>query len=98
MLHCVGPVVPRLLDNPLPLLPHDELLLMWADSSKKEEQMIRTDDKGYIPDKFSQFVEVFSQTKAGTLAPWQSIDRAIHLELGCQIPYGRIYNHSEIEH
>ena len=69
MLHCVGPAVPRLLDYPLPLLPHDELLLTRADGSKKEEQMIRTDDGGYIPDKYSEFVEVFSKTKADTLSP-----------------------------
>ena len=97
MLHCVGPAVPRLLDYPLPLLPYHELLLTHADGSKKEDQMIRTDDGGYIPDKYSEFVEVFSKTKADTLAPHRSIDHAIDLEPGCKIPYGRIYNLSEVE-
>jgi hypothetical protein len=59
--------------------------------------MIRTDDGGYIPDKYSEFVEVFSKTKADTLAPHRAIDHAIDLEPGSKIPYGRIYNLSEVE-
>jgi hypothetical protein len=97
MLHSVGPAVPRLLDYSLPLLPHDKLLLLHADGSKIEEQMIHTDDGGYIPDKYSEFVEVFSKTKANTLTPHRSIDQAIDLEPGCKIRYGRIYNLSEVE-
>ena len=42
-------------------------------------------------------MEVFSKTKADTLTPHRSIDHAIDLELGCKIPYGRIYNLSEVE-
>jgi hypothetical protein len=59
--------------------------------------MIRTDDGGYISDKYWEFVEVFSKAKADTLAPHQSIDHAINLQPGCKIPYGRIYNLSEVE-
>jgi len=97
MLHCVRPAVPCLLDCPRPRLPHDESLLTRADSSTKEEQMIRMDDGSYIPDKFSEYVEVFSKTKADTLAPHRSIDHAIDLELGSKIPYAQIYNLSEVE-
>lgn len=59
--------------------------------------MIRMDDGSYIPDKFSEYVEVFSKTKADTLAPHRSIDHAIDLELGSKIPYAQIYNLSEVE-
>jgi len=97
MLHRVRPAVPRLLDYPSPLHPHDELLLTRAAGTEKEEQMLRTDDGSYIPNKYTEFVEVFSKTKAETLAPHRSIDHAIDLEQGCQIPYGRIYNLSEVE-
>jgi len=97
MLHCVGPAVSRLLDEPKPLLPHDELPLTRADGAKNEAQMIRTDDGGYIPDNYSEFLEVSSKTNADTLAPHRSIDQAINLEPGCRIPYGRIYSLSEVE-
>jgi hypothetical protein len=59
--------------------------------------MIRTDDGSYIPNKYTEFVEVFSKNKAKTLAPRRSIDHAIDLEPGNKIPYGRIYNLSEVE-
>jgi len=42
-------------------------------------------------------VDVFSKTKAETLAPHRPIDHAIDLEPGFKIPYGRIYNLSEFE-
>ena len=58
---------------------------------------VSTDDGGYIPAKYSEFVEVFSKTKADTLPPHRSIDHAIDLEPSCKIPYGRIYNLSEVE-
>jgi len=70
---------------------------MCADGFTKEEQRICTDDRSYIPDKFSEYVEVFSKTKADTLAPHRSIDNAIALEPGCKIPYGQIYNLSEVQ-
>jgi len=42
-------------------------------------------------------VDVFSKTKAETLAPHRPIDHAIDLEPGFKIPYGWIYNLSEVE-
>jgi len=86
-----------LLDYTLPLLPHDELLLSRGDGTKKEEEMIRKDDWGYIPDKHSELMDVFSKTKMDTLARHWSIDHVINLEPGCKIPYGRVYNLSEVE-
>jgi len=42
-------------------------------------------------------VDVFSKTKAETLAPNRPIDHAIDMEPGFKIPYGWIYNLSEVE-
>jgi len=56
-----------------------------------------TDDGSFIPTKYSEFVDVFSKVKADTLAPHRSIDHAIDLEPGFKLPYGRIYNLSEVE-
>jgi len=55
-----------------------------------------TDDGGYIPAKYSEFVEVSSKTKAETLAPHRPIHQVIDIEPGYQSPYGRIYNLSEV--
>jgi len=59
--------------------------------------MVPTDDGGYIPAIYGDFVEVFSKTKAETLPPHRSTDHAIDLEPGYNLPYGRIYNLSEFE-
>ena len=56
-----------------------------------------TDDGGYIPAKYSEFVEVFSKTIAETLAPHRLIDQAIVMEPGYQLPYAVVYNLSEVE-
>jgi hypothetical protein len=56
-----------------------------------------TDDGGYIPAKYLEFVEVFSKTKADAVPPDCSINHGIDLEPGCRIPYGRINNLSEVE-
>jgi len=60
-------------------------------------ERISTDDGGFIPAVYSEFVDVFSKAKAETLAPHRSIDHAIDLEPGFKLPYGRIYNLSEFE-
>jgi len=41
-------------------------------------------------------MEVFSKAKAETLPPHRSIDYEIDLEPGYNLPYGRIYNFSEL--
>ena len=71
--------------------------LTSTDGEQSEIGRVCTDDAGYIPIKYSEFVEVFSKAKADTLAPHRSIDHAIDLEPGCKIPYGWIYNISEVE-
>jgi hypothetical protein len=58
---------------------------------------VPTDDGGYIPAKYSEFVEVFSKAKAEALPPHRSIDHAIDMESGYKPPYGRIYNLSEVK-
>jgi len=72
--------------------------LTSTDGEQPEIGRVCTDDGGYIPSKYSELVEVSSKTKADTLAPHRSIDHAIDLEPGCKIPYGWIYNLSEVEH
>jgi hypothetical protein len=44
-----------------------------------------------------EFVDVFSKTKAETLAPHCPIDHAMHLEPGFKIPYRRIYSLWEVD-
>jgi len=51
--------------------------------------MVPTDDGGHIPAIYGEFVEVFSK-EAETLVPHRSIDHAIDLEPGYNLPYGRI--------
>jgi len=58
---------------------------------------VPTDDGGYIPAKYSEFVEVFSKAKADGLPQHRSIDHAINLWSGYKLLYGRIYNLSEVE-
>jgi len=60
-------------------------------------ERISTDDGGFIPAVYSEFVDIFSKAKAETLAPHLSIDHAIDLEPGFKLPYGRIYNLSEFK-
>jgi hypothetical protein len=59
--------------------------------------LVPTDDGGHIPAKYREFVEVFSKAKAETLPPHRPIDHAIDLEPGHKLPYGPIYNLSEVE-
>jgi len=47
--------------------------------------------------RYKYYVDVFSQDRAETLAPHWPIDHTINLEPGFNIPYGRIYNLSEVE-
>jgi len=61
----------------------------------QQQKMVPTDDGGHIPAIYGEFVEVFSK-EAETLAPHRSIDHAIDLEPGYNLPYGRIYNLSEL--
>jgi len=62
-------------------------MLTCGDGSKKQQEMIPTDDEWYIHDKNSDFVEAISNTKVDTLEPHWSIDQSIDLEPGCDIPY-----------
>jgi hypothetical protein len=47
--------------------------------------------------KYKDYVDGFCKDRAATLAPQRPIDHAIDLEPGFNIPYGRIYNLSEVE-
>jgi hypothetical protein len=59
--------------------------------------MLPTDDGGHIPAIYGDFIEVFRNAKAETLPPHRSIDHAINLETSYNLPYGRIYNISELD-
>jgi hypothetical protein len=58
--------------------------------------MVPTDDGGRIPAIYGDFVDAISKAKAEALPPRRSIDHAIDLEHGYNLPYGRIYNFSEL--
>jgi hypothetical protein len=51
--------------------------------------MVPTDDGGHIPATHGDFGEVFCKD-AKTLPPHRSIDHAIDLEPGYNLPHGRI--------
>ena len=52
--------------------------------------LVATDDRKLIPAMYKDFLEAFSKAKAETLLLWRSIDHAIDLEPGYNLPYGRI--------
>jgi hypothetical protein len=56
-----------------------------------------TDDGGYIPARFSEFVEIFTKKNAETVAPHRRIDHPIHIKPDYQLPYGRMYNLSDVD-
>jgi hypothetical protein len=56
--------------------------------------MVPTDDGGLIQRYTEISWKLFSTAKAETLPPHRSI--AINLEPGYNLPYGRIYNFSEL--
>jgi len=60
-------------------------------------EMVPTAGGGCIPARYQDFVDVFSKTKAETLPAHRPIDHAIDLEPGYKLPYGQIYNLSEVE-
>jgi hypothetical protein len=47
--------------------------------------------------RLKDYADVFSQDRAEILAPHRPINHTIDLEPGFNIPYGRIYNLSEVE-
>ena len=83
----------------LSLLPSPSIWLglILTDAACIEAKGTITDDGSIIPVKYSEYVDGFSEIKAETHAPRHSIDHAIDLEPGLKLPYGRIYNLSEVE-
>jgi hypothetical protein len=59
-------------------------------------ETIATDDGGRIPAKYREFVEVLSKAMAEAWPPHHPIDNLIDLESGYKLPYGRIYNLTEV--
>lgn len=81
------------------LLPSPSIWLglILTDAACIEAKGTITDDGSIIPVKYSEYVDGFSEIKAEIHAPRHSIDHAIDLEPGLKLPYGRIYNLSEVE-
>jgi len=53
--------------------------------------------ENFIPAMYYEFVYVISKAMAETLALHCPIDHTIHMQLEFKIPYGRIFNLSEVE-
>jgi hypothetical protein len=60
-------------------------------------ERISTDDGCFIPQVHSEFMDIFCEAIAETLAPHHSIDHTIHLEPGIKLLYGQIYNLSKFQ-
>jgi len=63
---------------------------MFADGAGTSTKMVPIDDGGHILTIHGDFVEVISKAKAETLPPHWSIDHAIDVQPGYNLPYGRI--------
>jgi hypothetical protein len=67
--------------------------LTFADGAGTTTKMVTTDDGGLIQ-RYMEISWRFSKAKAETILPHRSI--ALNLEPGYNLPYGRIYNFSEL--
>jgi len=47
--------------------------------------------------RYKDYVDIFSNDRAETLAPHRPIDHTMDLEPGFNLPYDRIYNLSEVK-
>jgi len=65
--------------------------LIFADGAGTPTKILSTDDGGFIPAIYEEFVEVFSTVKAERLPPQHSTDHPIDLEPGCKLHSGRVY-------
>jgi hypothetical protein len=59
---------------------------------------VQADDGSWIPSTYREnSSDTFSRKKAEMLLPHRSTEYAIDLEPGTKLPYGQIYNLSEVE-
>jgi len=65
-----------------------------SDSAPQSEQDIIDE---ILPKEYHDFADVFSKSHAKQLPPHRPYDHTIEIEEGAKIPYGSIYNMSEIE-
>ena len=68
-----------------------------ASSSNNTELTATEEDYSNVPEKYSEFFEVFSKKKANTLPPHRTYDHQIILKEGKSPPFGPIYNLSQTE-
>ena len=66
-------------------------------STTNTEQTATKEDYSNVPEKYSQFYEVFSKEKANTLPPHRPYDHKIILQEGKKPPFGPIYSLSQTE-
>jgi len=80
----------------LPIIPNPkwELSAYHADAGTGT---VPTHDGGHIPVQYKDYVDIFSSDRAKTLAPHRQIDHVIDMLPSFNIPYGRIYNPSEVK-
>ncbi|KAG5723599.1 hypothetical protein E4T56_gene18161 [Termitomyces sp. T112] len=78
----------------MPALPEEYLCAgTTAPEIKMEEQILSK----VVPPEYHEFADVFSEGSAKELPPHRSYDHKIDLEEGTSLPFGKIYNMSEIK-
>ncbi|KAG1121331.1 hypothetical protein G6F42_012533 [Rhizopus arrhizus] len=66
-------------------------------STSDSELTATKEDYSNVPEKYSEFYEVFSKKKANTLPPHRPYDHQIILQEGKKPPFGPIYSLSQVE-
>jgi hypothetical protein len=58
---------------------------------------VPVDDGGSLVMAYKDYVDVLSKESTEALPPHRATDHAIDLEPGIKLPYGQVYNLSEVE-
>jgi hypothetical protein len=66
-------------------------------TEQMKTEMVPTEGGGRIPAQYQDFMDISSNTMAETRPPHRPIDHAIDLEPAYKLPYGQIYNLSEVK-
>jgi hypothetical protein len=101
VVYCDQPCDPaNLAPLPISTVPKHATMqtrLMRIGTDIDNVEMVTTDDGGRIPVQYQEFVKVFTKKKVKTVPPNGQIDHPIDLEPDYKLPYGRIYNLTELE-
>ena len=74
----------------MPSYTHSKLMQEWLD-------VVKTDDGCEILATYAEFLDVFLKKGRESLPPHRDTDHAIEIEDRAKLPFGRIYNLSEME-